>query len=57
MSSSAAPAEDKLERLYELPGDLTSGKAAIDDDGRVVIVVFRWTGELNVVAAPTGTRW
>lgn len=47
----------KLEQLHHLPGDLTSGPGAIDDDGRVLITLFRWAGELWVVDAPEGSRW
>ena len=47
----------KLETILTLPGDLTSGTGAIDDDGRVVITVFRWTGELWTIEAPPGRPW
>jgi Tol biopolymer transport system component len=45
------------ERLYEVPGDLTSGSAAIDDRGQVVMTLFEWTGELWSQDAPAGSPW
>jgi len=47
----------KLEVIYRLPGDLTSGTGAIDNNGRALITLFRWAGELWLAEAPEGSRW
>jgi hypothetical protein len=43
-----------LEKVADFPADLTLDDAAIDDDGRVIAPIDRWSGELEIVDAAPG---
>jgi hypothetical protein len=45
------------ELLYTLPGDRNTRAAAIDDDGRPVLAVYSWYGEIYLVRPEAGSRF
>jgi serine/threonine protein kinase len=45
---------EALEKVADFPADLSLDDAAIDDDGRVIAPVSRWTGELKIIDAAPG---
>jgi hypothetical protein len=45
---------EQLQKIADFPGDYTLDSATIDDDGRVIAPVSRWSGELQIVDAAPG---
>jgi hypothetical protein len=45
------------ELMYSMADDELEQNLAVSDDGRVVVGVLRWSGDLWLARAPAGSRW